>query len=106
YDRLTSIADMLDEQKDIQEVNEILEALENGEIETYPGEMVKRLLNGANPIREFRKFRKMTGCDLASAIGVTQGYISDLETGKKSGTVETIRKIAECLNVTIEELIE
>jgi transcriptional regulator with XRE-family HTH domain len=37
--------------------------------------------------------------------GIGQGYPSDLENGRRSGTPETIAKLAEALNVPVEWLL-
>jgi transcriptional regulator with XRE-family HTH domain len=37
--------------------------------------------------------------------GIGQGYLSDLENGRRSGTPETIAKLAEALNVPVEWLL-
>jgi hypothetical protein len=39
---------------------------------------------------------------LESKTGIGQGYLSDLENGRRTETPETIRKLAEALNVPTE----
>jgi transcriptional regulator with XRE-family HTH domain len=36
--------------------------------------------------------------------GIGQGYLSDLENGRRTGTPETVAKLAEALNVPVEWL--
>jgi transcriptional regulator with XRE-family HTH domain len=36
--------------------------------------------------------------------GIGQGYLSDLESGRRMGTPETIKKLAEALDVPVEWL--
>jgi transcriptional regulator with XRE-family HTH domain len=36
--------------------------------------------------------------------GIGQGYLSDLESGRRTGTPETIAKLAQALNVPVEWL--
>lgn len=50
-------------------------------------------------IRRLRKIRGMTMVQLAEKTGVSQGMISHIETGARSGTLETMQKIAEALGV-------
>src|SRR5919197_292769 len=50
-----------------------------------PKEVVERLANGENPIKVLRQFREWSQVELAAAIGITQNYLSDLETGKRKG---------------------
>src|SRR3981081_4551344 len=48
-----------------------------------PKGVVDRLASGENPIRVLRQFREETQVELAMAVGITQNYLSDLETGKR-----------------------
>ena len=54
-----------------------------GGIPLLPKETVDRLANGENPIRVLREFRGYTQAELVVAVKITQGYLSDLETGKR-----------------------
>lgn len=69
-----------------------------------PKEVVDRLTNGEDPIRVFREFRGMTQAELVASIEITQGYLSDLETGKRKGPWELHRKIARALDVPLDLL--
>ena len=42
--------------------------------------------------------------DLADALGMTQAAISQLESGKRVATPKTVKRLAEALQVDIEEL--
>jgi transcriptional regulator with XRE-family HTH domain len=42
---------------------------------------------------------------LADAAGITQAYLSQIESGKRDGTVGTMKKIAAALGVIIDELV-
>jgi DNA-binding XRE family transcriptional regulator len=69
-----------------------------------PKEIVDRLANGENPIRVLRQFRAETQVELAAAVGITQNYLSDLETGKRKGPFELHQKIARFLGIPLELL--
>ncbi len=72
--------------------------------EMLPSEMVDRLVAGDNPIRVWREHRGMTGRDLADAVDVQQSYISQIETGKREGTIDVLRRIATALGITLDDL--
>ena len=72
--------------------------------EDLPDEMVGRLLAGGNPIRVWREHRGMTGRQLADAAGVQQSYISQIETGKREGSIDVLRRIATALRITLDDL--
>lgn len=57
-------------------------------------------------LRWFRKQANLTQVELARRVGVTQTYISELETGKKdSPSLRLLSRIAAELGVTIPELL-
>jgi transcriptional regulator with XRE-family HTH domain len=67
--------------------------------------VVERLANHENPIRVLREFRDYTQAELAAAVGITQNYLSDLETGKRRGPLELHQKIARALGVPLDLLV-
>jgi DNA-binding XRE family transcriptional regulator len=70
-----------------------------------PKAVVDRLAAGENPIRVLREWRAMTQTELVVKIGITQGYLSDLEAGKRKGPVALHQKIARALGVPIDLLL-
>ena len=58
-----------------------------------------------NPIRVLRQFRAKTQAELAVAVGITQNYLSDLETGKRKGPLELHQKIARFLGIPLDLLV-
>ena len=69
-----------------------------------PKDVVDRLANGENPIWVLREFREYTQAELVAAVGITQGYLSDLESGKRKGPWELHQKIARALGVPLDLL--
>jgi DNA-binding XRE family transcriptional regulator len=88
---------------DHRSVHEIMKAIDAGE-ETFPDDFVGRLIDTDSPLREWRKYRSLTQMDLATASGLSQGAIAQIEAGKRNPTVETARKIANALNCDIDDL--
>jgi len=66
--------------------------------------IVDRLADGENPIRVLREFRDETQMELSVSLGITQGYLSDLESGKRKGPLALHQKIARALGVPLELL--
>ena len=81
------------------------EAIAAGHEITVPKAVVDRLAAGENPIRVLRDWRGRTQALFAAAIGITQGYLSDLEAGKRKGPVALHQKIARELGVPIDLLL-
>ncbi|NLC64665.1 MAG: helix-turn-helix transcriptional regulator [Erysipelothrix sp.] len=57
-----------------------------------------------NKIREFRELRAMTQIDLAALVNVSRQTIISLEKGSYNPSLELAFKIAQALNVSIEEI--
>ena len=56
-------------------------------------------------IKRYRENKKMTQDDLAAKLGVTRQAISNWETEKTQPDIETLQKISQILEVSIEEMI-
>ncbi|MGA7489862.1 MAG: helix-turn-helix transcriptional regulator [Xanthobacteraceae bacterium] len=70
-----------------------------------PKAVVDRLASGENPIRVLREWRGWPQVELAVSAGITQGYLSELEAGKRKGPVALHQKIARALGVPIQLLL-
>ncbi len=102
YERLREAAEDL---ADIESYNRIKGDLAAGREELIPSEFVNRMIDGENPVRVFREFRGMTQTALAVASGVNRVQIADIEAKRKTGSVQTLRKLAVALGVTIDDLV-
>ena len=78
---------------------------ETREMAALPAELWDEIEAAPSPIGPLRKWRKMTQATLAEATCLSQGYLSELERGKKSGDVATLRTIASVLGVAIEDVL-
>ena len=104
YERLASLASS----EDIgtaRIVRDARAAIASGHEIVLPKVIVDRLAAGENPIRILREWHDMTQAMLAMRVGITQGYLSDLETGKRKGPVALHQKFARALGVPIELLL-
>ena len=71
-----------------------------------PKNFVDRIANGENALRVLREWREMTQLYLSSKTDIGQGYISDLESGRRKGTTAALKKIADAMNVPLDLLVE
>jgi DNA-binding XRE family transcriptional regulator len=101
YIRLKEEAEML---RDVADYDAAMEALQEGE-ELIPGDVMFAILDGKNPIRAWRNFRELTQQELADRAGISKPYLSQIETGKRTGTAEVLAAIAVELGVTIDDVI-
>lgn len=73
--------------------------------EMVPADVVSHLIAGENPLRVWRGYRNMTTRDLAAKTGLSAPYLSEIETGKKEGSVAALKKLAEALALDIDDLV-
>lgn len=90
---------------DLQAYDSTLAQLANGDEERLPSEFVKRVLGGESPLRVWREFRGYTQAALAEMSSVNRVQIADIEAERKSGSIETAKKLAKALNITLDELV-
>lgn len=70
-----------------------------------PAKAVERLLAGESPVRVWREQRGMKASELAAAAGVSRSYLSEIESGRKTGSAKALAAIARVLSVTVDDLI-
>ncbi|NHT78399.1 helix-turn-helix transcriptional regulator [Rhizobiaceae bacterium CRRU44] len=96
--------DEFEDMIDTIEANRIMARINAGE-ETWPAELVYELFETDSRIRTFRKYRGLTVSDLAASAGISQPYLSEIEGGKKTGSVDVLKRIATALNVDLDDLV-
>jgi len=101
YQRLLAIAEGM---YDILAYDRAVEVLARGEDELLPAPMARRLIAGEAPVRIWREHRGLTQAALAERSGVNRVQITNIESGAKTGSVETLRKLAEALGVALDDL--
>ena len=73
--------------------------------ESFPAAVVDRLLAGESPIRVYRGHRGLTQKQLADRAGINPVYLSQIETGKRTGSARTLASIASALDIEVDDLI-
>lgn len=101
YERLIEAESQL---SDIAAYDEAKRRLAAGEDEPLPAAMVDRLLAGENPIRVWREHRRLSASELAGRAGLSPAYVSQLETGKRDGSVAALSALARALGVDLDDL--
>jgi predicted transcriptional regulator len=90
---------------DVAAAERIVADIAAGREELIPAAIVDRFLDGENPIRVWREYRGLSATDLAAKVEISAGYLSELETGKKAGGIDTLRRLAAALNLDIDDLV-
>ena len=102
YERLLEAEAMM---QDVAAFDRAKSRLASGEDEIVPADLVNRLLDGENPVRVWRKHRGLSDAELARSAGLSESYLSQIETGQRKGPVEQLQKIALALGVLVDDLI-
>ena len=103
---LSQIAELRDRLEGLEDARDLRAALENHNPDDYlPIEAVERLNAGEHPVRIWRERRGLTLSALAKASGVPVGYLSEIENGKKPGSVAALKKLALALRLDLDDLV-
>jgi len=91
----------LEELEDIRDFRDY----KNAPGESFPAEVVNRLVDGARPVKVWREYRNLTQKQLAEKTGVTIAHISQIESGKRECSVKLLKSLAAALEVDVEMLL-
>lgn len=69
--------------------------------DVLPPEVSAAMLRGDSRLKAIRNWRGETQVQLSFVTGIGQGYLSDLENGRRAGTPETLAKLAQALDVPV-----
>jgi len=67
--------------------------------------MTKESIFDGRKLRVLRKRARLSQAQLAKRVGVTQGFIWQVEEGRKTPSLRVLTRIASELNVSLEELL-
>lgn len=102
YKKLTAAAEML---TDIRDYDLAKQHILDGE-ELIPSEVTYAILDGANPVRVWRNYRQLTQQQLADKAQISKPYLSQIESGKRAGTTDVLNRLANALNLSIDDLFD
>jgi DNA-binding XRE family transcriptional regulator len=81
----------------------IEDALSSGE--RIPAAIVDRLADGEAPVRVWREHHGLSLRGLAEKAGISAAMLSEIENGKKEGSVHTLAALARALRVDLDDLV-
>lgn len=102
YQKLINDSEML---MDVKAYDDAKKAIAEGE-EIVPSEVTFRIIDGENPLKVWREYRKLTQKQLVDKVGVSKAYLSQIESRKRKGTIEVLSSIAIALDLTLEDIID
>lgn len=78
----------------------------DGRMETLTEAELDAFLATPSPLAFWRKRRGLSQAALAEAVGVSQPYVAQIETGARTGDVGLYARLARQLRVRMEDLVE
>jgi len=92
--------------RDVEDCAAIDQAILDDRQGVIPSEIVNAILDGLTPLRAGRENVESTLERLARQVGISKGYLSQVENRRKPGTLALYRKLSGVPNVPIDDLIE
>ena len=102
YDRLCAAEEDFD---DLRAALAARAHIEAGTDELVPAAVADRLIDGASALRVWREHRALSQSALARASGVNRVQIADIEADRATGSVRTLRALADALRITVDDLL-
>jgi hypothetical protein len=100
FEALTRAAsEALEDADDVAVFDRRMAEVKKGGDARLPPDVTAAMLRGDTLLRALRRWKNKTQVEVATATGLAQGYISDIEAGRKSGSNGALRKIAAALDV-------
>lgn len=73
---------------------------------TFTSEEMLAYVAAPSPLAFWRKRAGLTQTDLAARVSITQGFLAQVEGGKRKASIAVYAALAKALGVRIEDLIE
>ena len=102
YQRLCGVEEDL---ADLQAGLAVRAGVDVGTEEFVPEAVADRLIDGEPPLRVWREHRGFSQAALARAADTSRVQIVDIEAGRGTGTVHTLRRLADALRVDLDDLV-
>ena len=104
YDRLLERIEDLEDAAGLRALEERI-AADGVPADALPVEAFERILAGESRLRVWREHRGLTLAALAVAASLPTSYLSEIETGRKPGSIKAWRALAAALGVSMDELV-
>ena len=108
--RRADFAGLLEELEDAEDRIAVLEhdlAIAQGDhTPALTREEVDRLLSGENRVKFWRQKQGVTQRQLAESAGISQSLLAEIEKGTKTGSPETLKKLARELKISVDALLD
>jgi DNA-binding XRE family transcriptional regulator len=105
YEEFLQLLEQAEMLQDISDYDQIIKAVAEGKEETIPDELAYALIEGENPIKTWREFRRLNQKQLAEAASISIPFLSQIESGKRRASTKIMVKLAKALQVMLDDLV-
>ena len=105
YEDFLELVEQAEMLQDISDYDQLIKAVTEGKEELVPAELADALLEGKNPIKGWREYRRLSQKQLAEAAGISIPFLSQLESGKRKASAKIMLRLAKVLQVMLDDLV-
>ena len=102
YQRLCAVEE---DRADVQAALAVQARIDAGTEELVPEAVAHRLIDGEPPLQVWREHRGLSQSGLARAADTSRIQIVDIEAGRRTGSVHTLRRLADALGIGLDDLV-
>jgi ribosome-binding protein aMBF1 (putative translation factor) len=100
-----ALAEAAEDLADIRAYDRAKKRLAQGKDELVPIEMYDRIAAGENRVRVWREHRGLKLNALAARAGIKPPFLSQIETGRRTASLATVKALARALGVGVDDLV-
>jgi DNA-binding XRE family transcriptional regulator len=78
----------------------------SGKLPGLTPDETRAFIEAPSPLAFWRRYRDLTQSALSQAAGVAQNYLSELENGKRAGSVEVWLRLGRALDLPVEQIAD
>lgn len=102
---MESYKELVDQIEELEDIKSYISS-KNTSDEKLPFSLVEELILGEeSKIKIMRKYRGYSVTKLAEKCSITESYLSQIENGKRKGTIDVYKRIAKELDIDIELIL-
>ena len=90
---------------DIRAALAVQARIDAGTEEFLPATIADRLIDGESPLRVWREHRGLSQSALARAAAASRVQIVEIEAGRRTGSVHTLRRLADALGIGLDDIV-
>jgi len=80
-------------------------AVANDDGVRFPAAVAHAIADGTHPVKAWREYRGLAQDALAVAARISVPFVSQIESGRRTGSAATLRRLARALDVPIDAIV-